>query len=85
MKPSAPYVLKMAFDLLLGLVTMHQRGVVHRDIKPANIGITKGRLVALDLGLARFDVGDDGALARHSAVMGEFGSQLVCSGYHCSE
>lgn len=69
----------MAFDLMLGLIAMHQRGVVHRDMKPTNIGVMQGRLVALDLGLAQDSTRDDTELVAHPAVTGEHGFQLfIC-------
>lgn len=72
LKPSAGMILRMTFDLLLGLSTMHELGVVHRDMKPSNIGIVLRRLVALDPGLAS----DGDELVEHPAVTGEQGNQV---------
>ncbi len=47
-------VVRIGGDLLRGLETAHQRGVIHRDIKPANVTLCKdGRTVLMDFGLAR--------------------------------
>lgn len=43
----------MSFAILLNITTLHANGIVHRDFKPENIGNLNGRLVALDLGMAR--------------------------------
>lgn len=72
LKPSASMILRKTFDLLLGLSTMHELGVVHRDMKPSNIGIVQGRLVGLDPGFAS----DDDELVEHPAVTGEQGFRL---------
>lgn len=52
-KPAVGVLQRMAFDLLLGIISLHKQGIAHRDIKPGNIGCTHGRLVLLDLGAAR--------------------------------
>lgn len=57
-----------------GLDYAHRQGVIHRDIKPANLLIdSRGTVKVLDMGLARFDAGDDLEpmnLTRSGMVMG---------------
>ena len=43
-------------NLLVGLTSIHERGIMHRDIKPANI-VLRGApddVVIIDFGLATF-------------------------------
>ncbi len=63
----------------LGLQHAFERGLVHRDIKPHNLLVARGSdgqgiVKILDMGLARWDVGDDsinsGTMTHEGAVMG---------------
>lgn len=59
-KEKGPLSVTAALDVTLqaarGLEYAHRQGIVHRDIKPANLLLDKnGRVVVLDLGLARLE------------------------------
>ena len=73
-KEHGPLPIEQACDYTLqaarGLAFAHSEGVIHRDIKPANLLLDKkGVVKILDMGLARFDGGDDG-LTGTEQVMG---------------
>jgi serine/threonine protein kinase/tetratricopeptide (TPR) repeat protein len=47
-------VLRIARDVVAGLLAAHKAGVVHRDLKPANVAIDKnGDALIMDFGIAR--------------------------------
>jgi WD40 repeat protein len=57
---------EIASQFLAGLAAVHDAGLVHRDLKPENLMLTRaGRVVVMDLGLARGVVG-----ARRGTVSG---------------
>ncbi|KAJ3519172.1 hypothetical protein NM688_g9341 [Phlebia brevispora] len=51
---STPVLKSLSYQLLNGLLYLHDSHIIHRDLKPANILITSGGVVKIgDLGLAR--------------------------------
>ncbi len=49
------HIVKMVYDILLGLNYIHSAGVWHRDLKPANVLVfNSGMTKICDFGLARY-------------------------------
>jgi serine/threonine protein kinase len=69
--PPIEEVLRVAREIVSGLVLVHSHGIVHRDIKPANIWVCspRGNIKILDFGLASC-FQDDANLTRTGTVMG---------------
>jgi eukaryotic-like serine/threonine-protein kinase len=79
-KETGPLSVVAAVDIILqaarGLEYAHAHGIIHRDIKPANLLLDMiGRLIILDLGLARLEEPDqdgDGAEGGRLTMPGTF-------------
>lgn len=71
-KLSLELKLNIALDILTGLESAHQFGMVHRDLKPANVLVSnQGDVKLLDFGLAKPEVGGDD-LTQSGATVGSF-------------
>jgi NIMA (never in mitosis gene a)-related kinase len=47
------YIWKVAYEVLLGLKTLHENNIIHRDIKSANIFFVKGVAKLGDLNVSK--------------------------------
>ena len=72
-KLPVPRALKIAKQIVSGLVAAHEAGVIHRDLKPANIMVEpeSDRALIMDFGIARS--ADASTATRTAAVVGTFG------------
>jgi len=62
--------LEYAYEICLGLIDAHHRGIIHRDIKPHNILLTpQGQVKVTDFGISRA-VSSSETLAHTGTVMG---------------
>src|SRR5262245_20066580 len=61
--------LKLGRDLLDGLETVHQAGIVHRYIKPANVFLVGQRTLLADFGIARPPTGPAPGRSRSSKYL----------------
>ncbi len=67
----ATAVVRVAKDVLKGLVAAHEKGLIHRDIKPANLWVEAktSRVKLLDFGLTRGGESDT-AITRSGQILG---------------
>lgn len=64
-----PEVIKILFQMCLGVQAIHDAGIVHRDLKPENILLSKdGQVKIADFGIAR--MGHGPKLTEHGGVVG---------------
>lgn len=78
-------VLRIARDVVSGLVEAHKAGVVHRDLKPANIMIdANGDALIMDFGIARSSVTADVAAVAATVEMLPAGMRKAAMAAHAT-
>src|SRR5437588_5978567 len=87
---SAPELVKLATELLSGLLAVHEQGVLHRDVKPANVLMgSDGRWKLADFGLGREQTPEvENAQLTHVGTpigTAPYMSPEVCQGFAATE
>ena len=53
-KEEQEFVMGLLLDVLRGLKTLHDKGIVHRDLQPRNVLVRDGRAVLVDFGVSKY-------------------------------